>query len=167
MKTILSEQAVGRWVDGKYIAKNRVCLYSGCKKLFSPKNPQHKCCSFQCRQNYKRELKIRHVDFEIFAHDKFRCQYCGRMPRDGIRLTVDHIYPKVREGKSERFNLITACSECNSQKSGILLSKELVIELWQANKENFTYEEAKIYWEKYDGKKKNINGNSGRKVIQR
>jgi 5-methylcytosine-specific restriction protein A len=47
------------------------------------------------------------------------CYYCGRSvaPRD---LTMDHIVPLTRGGKSTKGNLVPACKECNSKKKYLL-----------------------------------------------
>ena len=60
-------------------------------------------------------------DFRIFERDGFRCQYCGKTPRDGIRLQIDHITPRCLGGGSEEDNLVTACAQCNGSKGGRLL----------------------------------------------
>lgn len=43
------------------------------------------------------------------------CYYCKReiSPKD---LTMDHIVPVVRGGKSTRGNVVPVCKECNGQK---------------------------------------------------
>lgn len=47
------------------------------------------------------------------------CHYCKRkFEPDG--LTMDHIIPLVRGGKSERNNLVPCCRECNSKKKFLL-----------------------------------------------
>ncbi|SDL78946.1 5-methylcytosine-specific restriction endonuclease McrA [Siphonobacter aquaeclarae] len=48
----------------------------------------------------------------IFRRDGNRCQYCGTSED----LTLDHMYPKSRGGKSSWDNLVTACKRCNSRK---------------------------------------------------
>ena len=48
----------------------------------------------------------------IFKRDSHNCQYCGT----GRNLTLDHVIPKARGGKSTWNNLITACQECNARK---------------------------------------------------
>ncbi|HET6371541.1 MAG TPA: HNH endonuclease, partial [Nitrospiria bacterium] len=47
------------------------------------------------------------------------CHYCGRKfpPRE---LTMDHIVPIVRGGKSGKGNVVPACKECNSKKKYLL-----------------------------------------------
>jgi 5-methylcytosine-specific restriction endonuclease McrA len=44
-----------------------------------------------------------------------RCYYCGREvpPRE---LTMDHIVPIIRGGKSTKNNVVPACKECNNKK---------------------------------------------------
>ena len=45
----------------------------------------------------------------IIRRDGGKCGYCGSK----INLTLDHILPKSRGGKSNWQNLVTACSKCN------------------------------------------------------
>ena len=51
----------------------------------------------------------------IFVRDRFRCQYCGQKRAPG-ELTLDHITPRSREGRSTPENLVTACVACNTRK---------------------------------------------------
>lgn len=48
-----------------------------------------------------------------------RCYYCGRRfpPRE---LTMDHLVPLSRGGKSVKANLVPCCKECNNQKQHLL-----------------------------------------------
>ena len=48
-----------------------------------------------------------------------RCHYCGRAV-GAHRLTLDHVVPLVRGGKSARGNVVPACKECNSAKQSLL-----------------------------------------------
>lgn len=48
----------------------------------------------------------------IFKRDGHTCQYCGST-KD---LTLDHVMPRSRGGKSTWDNLITACKTCNNRK---------------------------------------------------
>ena len=52
----------------------------------------------------------------IFARDKQTCQYCGSRP-DRRELTLDHVLPKSRGGKSTWDNIVLACVDCNTVKS--------------------------------------------------
>lgn len=44
-----------------------------------------------------------------------RCHYCGRAfpPSE---LTMDHVIPVSRGGKSDRHNVVPCCKECNNAK---------------------------------------------------
>ena len=48
----------------------------------------------------------------IFRRDGFECQYCG-VNKD---LTLDHLIPRSRNGRSTWKNLVTACKRCNARK---------------------------------------------------
>ncbi len=47
------------------------------------------------------------------------CYYCGRKFKPA-ELTMDHLIPLVRGGKSVHGNLVPACKECNSKKKYLL-----------------------------------------------
>jgi 5-methylcytosine-specific restriction endonuclease McrA len=51
----------------------------------------------------------------VFLRDESMCQYCGVRPpsRD---LSLDHVVPKSRGGRSTWENLVTACGGCNRKK---------------------------------------------------
>lgn len=49
----------------------------------------------------------------VLRRDAYTCQYCGRRGGD---LTVDHVLPKSRGGRSSWENLVTACRPCNLKK---------------------------------------------------
>ncbi len=43
------------------------------------------------------------------------CHYCGnKFP--AAELTMDHLVPLVRGGRSTKGNLVPACKECNTKK---------------------------------------------------
>ena len=49
----------------------------------------------------------------VFARDGYACQYCG----SGSHLTVDHVIPKSRGGRSNWENVVTSCAPCNVRKA--------------------------------------------------
>lgn len=56
---------------------------------------------------------------------KGRCHYCGgQVPP--AELTMDHIVPIARGGKSTKGNIVPACKTCNTTK------KELLPMEWEA-----------------------------------
>ena len=62
------------------------------------------------------------IRFEVLHRDNFTCQYCGRTPKDGAKLVVDHLDPYINGGLTNKDNLITSCFECNAGKSDLILS---------------------------------------------
>lgn len=60
--------------------------------------------------------------FKVLERDGFRCVYCGRSPiEDGVKLEVDHVYPKSKGGSDSMENLVTACWECNQGKKDMVI----------------------------------------------
>jgi 5-methylcytosine-specific restriction endonuclease McrA len=53
----------------------------------------------------------------VMKRDNFRCAYCG----DSKNLTIDHIIPRSKGGKTTWENLVTACNTCNNKKDNKLL----------------------------------------------
>lgn len=47
------------------------------------------------------------------------CHYCGGT-FSPAELTMDHLVPIVRGGKSSRGNVVPACKKCNSKKNYLL-----------------------------------------------
>jgi 5-methylcytosine-specific restriction endonuclease McrA len=52
----------------------------------------------------------------VFKRDKYTCQYCGAQPGPA-ELTIDHVLPKAKGGKSEWTNCVLACLRCNAKKA--------------------------------------------------
>ena len=53
----------------------------------------------------------------IYARDRYRCQYCGdRFSTED--LTYDHVIPKSRGGRTQWKNIVTCCIDCNRKKGG-------------------------------------------------
>lgn len=51
----------------------------------------------------------------ILMRDRFRCQYCN-IKGSAFELTLDHIVPRSRGGRSTPDNLCAACFTCNQRK---------------------------------------------------
>jgi len=70
--------------------------------------------------NFKR-IK-RNVSFtknNIFARDKWICQYCLEK-FSSEELTLDHVLPKSKGGRTCWENIVTCCIPCNSKKGNKL-----------------------------------------------
>ncbi|WP_025762885.1 HNH endonuclease [Dyadobacter tibetensis] len=61
---------------------------------------------------YRGVVLTRH---NLFKRDRNRCQYCGTHEH----LTLDHVIPKSRGGRTSWDNLSTACKRCNSKKGDL------------------------------------------------
>jgi 5-methylcytosine-specific restriction endonuclease McrA len=51
----------------------------------------------------------------IFQRDGYRCQYCGCVPAKDA-LTIDHVVPRSKGGKTTWHNIVLACIKCNMRK---------------------------------------------------
>lgn len=51
----------------------------------------------------------------ILMRDRYRCQYCAVRP-PVAELTLDHILPRARGGRSTSDNLAASCRTCNNRK---------------------------------------------------
>ena len=51
----------------------------------------------------------------VYLIHKHTCCYCGKK-FDTKDLTLDHVVPRARGGKTEWLNIVLACYECNSKK---------------------------------------------------
>lgn len=70
-------------------------------------------------QTYSRipRREVRFNRFNIYLRDENRCQYCGkRHPKD--ELTLDHIVPRSRGGRTTWENIVCCCIPCNLKKGG-------------------------------------------------
>jgi 5-methylcytosine-specific restriction endonuclease McrA len=56
----------------------------------------------------------------VLTRDGFKCCYCGT---SGKRLTIDHVVPVSKGGKSDFENCVAACTNCNSKKGDKLPSE--------------------------------------------
>lgn len=52
----------------------------------------------------------------LFRRDHNTCQYCGRKPGTS-ELSIDHVMPRSRGGKSSWENCVLACMTCNRRKA--------------------------------------------------
>lgn len=58
--------------------------------------------------------KVPYSKRNIFVRDNFTCMYCGS--QDKGKLTVDHVIPQSRGGKSSFDNCVASCRQCNLDK---------------------------------------------------
>jgi len=73
--------------------------------------------------NIIRVIYRTHVPFNkrnVIVRDEFKCTYCGIESKS---LTIDHVIPVSRGGKSEFENCVAACRSCNHKKGSRLPSE--------------------------------------------
>lgn len=58
---------------------------------------------------------MRFTRTNLYLRDLYQCQYCGDT-YDTDELTIDHVVPRMRGGKTSWLNCVTCCKECNSAK---------------------------------------------------
>lgn len=80
-------------------------------------------------RHIKRErAKARELKQSSYFQEQLRrgiCRYCGRkFPRE--ELTIDHIVPVARGGRSTRGNMVVCCLDCN-QKKRCLTPAEMIL----------------------------------------
>lgn len=51
----------------------------------------------------------------VLLRDRYQCQYCSIKCR-AAAITIDHIVPRSRGGKTTWTNVVAACNQCNRRK---------------------------------------------------
>lgn len=62
----------------------------------------------------------------IFTRDNYTCQYCG-VQCDTSNLSIDHVVPRSRGGKSTFENCVVACMPCNRKKADKTLEQSKMV----------------------------------------
>jgi 5-methylcytosine-specific restriction endonuclease McrA len=63
----------------------------------------------------KRKQTPRFSRYNLYLRDLFTCQYCyTQLPT--AKLTMDHVLPISKGGKTNWENIVTACNPCNGKK---------------------------------------------------
>jgi 5-methylcytosine-specific restriction endonuclease McrA len=63
------------------------------------------------------QTRVRLNRRNLFARDGNRCQYCGKRFRTS-ELSIDHVMPRSRGGRTTWPNVVCACMKCNVRKGG-------------------------------------------------
>jgi len=73
----------------------------------------------QIRRERRKARELRDSQWWKRRLSKGICHYCGRpsLPKE---LTMDHIVPISRGGKTTKSNVVPACKECNNNKKQLL-----------------------------------------------
>jgi 5-methylcytosine-specific restriction endonuclease McrA len=73
----------------------------------------------QIRQEREKARALRKQNWWKNRIARGTCHYCGKSvpPKE---LTLDHIVPVARGGRSTKGNCVPACKDCNNQKKNLL-----------------------------------------------
>lgn len=67
-------------------------------------------------ESFKAITRVKFNRYNVFLRDKFQCQYC-EIKFTQNELSLDHVLPRSRGGKSDWSNIVTSCNPCNNKKA--------------------------------------------------
>ena len=67
------------------------------------------------KEMYRRRRQPRFSKHNLYIRDLYTCQYCDT-PYTKSNLTLDHVLPLSKGGKTSWENIVAACGPCNSRK---------------------------------------------------
>ena len=73
--------------------------------------------------------ELRRTDWWRAQLQKGVCHYCGRTVGAG-NLTMDHVVPVARGGKSVRSNCVPCCKDCNNEKKAYTPAEQILNRLF-------------------------------------
>lgn len=83
------------------------------------------------------------IELTYQIRGKEECQFCHKtVTKDGIKMTIDHMFPQDLGGPTITNNLIPACSVCNNEK------RNMTCEQYEIFLQKETDKEKKVYLDK-------------------
>ena len=89
----------------------------------------------ELKRERAKSREIRHSQWWKRRLSEGRCYYCGKGFSPG-ELSMDHVVPLIRGGKSTKGNVVPACKDCNNKKKHLLPSE------WEEYLEHLREDEA-------------------------
>ncbi len=87
------------------------------------------------RRERARAQELKKTDWWRAQVAKGVCHYCGR--RVGAEaLTLDHVVPVARGGKSTRGNCVPCCGKCNAEKKAYTPAERILDNLFPTTTDN-------------------------------
>ena len=143
-----NEATKGRKVSSEMYAG---VLHSPSTHLFVPQV----IMILDCEHNSPLKKAVRYSRKNIYERDADTCQYCGVVFKRS-ELTVDHVLPRAKGGKSTWLNIVACCSSCNSEKADRTLDeldwsllREPFRPKWQSHIKIPFDEVKKEYWSRF------------------
>jgi 5-methylcytosine-specific restriction protein A len=91
----------------------------------------------EIKREKEKARKLRRSEWWLRRINQGVCYYCKReVGRE--QLSMDHVVPLSRGGKSKKGNIVPACKECNSNKKYLLPIE------WDAYLESLKQEDSKV-----------------------
>ena len=72
------------------------------------------------REYMKYKRAVRFSRKNLYLRDLYQCQYCGETC-DNHELTIDHVIPVSKGGKTTWENIVAACPPCNAHKGSDII----------------------------------------------
>jgi 5-methylcytosine-specific restriction endonuclease McrA len=146
------------WIrESKRIKDDELHLYSGIVRSPSIEIVIPQVIQVLSEKKIPQRDKIKFSRKNILQRDEFTCQYCGKKQAKKD-LTLDHVIPKSRGGKSQWYNIVACCQKCNEEK-GDRLPSELEWKLlkqpakprWKSHIGTSFEKSKKEYWTRFLG----------------
>ena len=81
------------------------------------------------KREREKARELRKTDWWKAQLQKGVCHYCGKTV-GAENLTMDHVIPVARGGKSVRSNCVPCCKECNNQKKAVTPAEQILNQLF-------------------------------------
>ena len=85
--------------------------------------------SAQVKREREKARELRKTDWWRAQIAKGVCHYCGKQV-GAKNLTLDHVIPVARGGKSTRGNCVPCCVDCNAKKKAYTPAEQILNKLF-------------------------------------
>jgi len=110
------EQDSGSWPGHIHWKKQNFTICRQCLKELAKENIPELREEWEWEEKNNNNYRKKHIQsdlrWQVWGRDNFTCQECGSRKC----LTIDHIFPESKGGKTELNNLQTLCKKCNNKK---------------------------------------------------
>ena len=89
-------------------------------EISSPSFSMNVPATVMVKEYQKVRHNVRFCRYNLALRDEFKCGYCGEQYQGLDGLTVDHIVPRSKGGKTHWTNCVIACHRCNVEKGSNL-----------------------------------------------
>ena len=93
-------------------------------RISSPTTTMQVPATVMIKQFQKIDHNVCFNRHNLAIRDEYRCGYCGQ-EHNFPDLTIDHVIPRSKGGKSRWDNVVTCCKRCNHNKADKLTPKPI------------------------------------------